>query len=524
MKVIKSMGKILILFGIFGLIWLNKYYLEMNEALAFGISVFWVIAWNVIWGRKNREDNENSENSGKNGDGKKEDGKNENVRHRGKLGKAAWCFLNFMILLFMFAATMMDPYWNSSSRWENAIDPDKDGLTILTRKEAMEDLNYAMKYLKKIHPFTCGGLPEDVKAREEKVREELQQLDEIESYVLCRKIESIFALLGDTYVSESYKQEHVMKYCNDMAKKGYTCIGINGQRLEDFLKEHSGYISYDLESYGIMHLKSRISNIEGLQYLEVDLNKPIIYNYMDPESGELFDLTVTKEDFMLKEEYLEMEEKKAGNDTPVVVEDRGFVYYDIYDEESLAVLTLKSCRYNDQYCDTVAKMFEEVYDKHIQNVAVDLRDNGGGNSTVADEFIGYLDVDHYRDWKMDIRYRFFMMTLDASEQPNKKKGHGFSGNVYVITNVASFSSAMDFAMLIQDNGLGKVVGEASGNFPAACGDVVNFRLPNSNLVMQISRKKWYRVDESKGDLPILPDVECSPEKALDVVKGLCVDK
>ena len=149
MKVIKSMGKILILFGVFGLIWLNKYYLEMNEVLAFGISVFWVIAWNVIWGKKRSKEI--------------------------KIGKAAWCFLNFLILLIMFAATMMDPYWNSSSRRANAIDPDKDGRTVLTRKEAMEDLNYAMKYLKKIHPFTCGGLPEDVKAREEKVREDAEK-------------------------------------------------------------------------------------------------------------------------------------------------------------------------------------------------------------------------------------------------------------------------------------------------------------------------------------------------------------
>lgn len=507
MKLLKNLVKILILACVFGLIRLNKYCFEMDEILAFAVSVIWVITWNVIWWKRKKC-------------------KNETVKHRKIMRKAAWAFLNIFILICMFAATNMDPYWNGSSKRANAWDPNKDGYTILTGKEALEDLDYAMKYLNKIHPLAYGGLPENVKAQEEKVRAELKETDQIEAYVLSRKIESIFALLGDghTYVDESYEQEHVMKYCNDMSKKGYTCLGINGKRIEDFLKDHVRYISYDIENYGIMLLKRRVARLEGLRYLEVDVEAPITYNYYDPESGEMIDLVVTKEDFMPMDEYLAMEEQKAGNDTASVTEDRGFVYYDIYEKESLAVLTLTSCRYNKQYCDTVAKMFEEVYDKHIQNVAVDLRDNGGGNSTVADEFIKYLDVDHYRDWKSGIRYRYFMMTFEASNLTNRKKGHGFDGNVYVITNVASYSSAMDFAMLIQDNGLGTIVGETCGSHPSSYGDVVQFRLPNSNLYMQISRKKWYRVDESKGELPIQPDVECPSKEALDVVKGLCVKK
>jgi len=90
----------------------------------------------------------------------------------------------------------------------------------------------------------------------------------------------------------------------------------------------------------------------------------------------------------------------------------------------------------------------------------------------------------------------------------------------VITSIWSYSASMDFAMLIQDNGIGKVVGEASGNMPNSYGQITRFVLPNSGLIMQVSTKDWHRVDETKEDLPVLPDIECNPYEAVDVIKEI----
>ena len=136
---------------------------------------------------------------------------------------------------------------------------------------------------------------------------------------------------------------------------------------------------------------------------------------------------------------------------------------------------------------------------------------------VADEFIHYLNVDKYDSWASEIRLGPLYIKSDADTYTNNKKGYGFDGNVYVMTSVFSFSSAMDFAMLIQDNGLGKIVGEPCGNLPAAYGEVASFKLPESGLYMQISSKKWHRVDQTKEDQPIIPDIECDPDEALDVI-------
>ena len=63
---------------------------------------------------------------------------------------------------------------------------------------------------------------------------------------------------------------------------------------------------------------------------------------------------------------------------------------------NLAVFTLTSCVYDEEYCSTVAAFFQRVDSLGIENVIVDLRGNTGGNSLVANEFLRYLDVDQYR--------------------------------------------------------------------------------------------------------------------------------
>ena len=104
---------------------------------------------------------------------------------------------------------------------------------------------------------------------------------------------------------------------------------------------------------------------------------------------------------------------------------------------------------------------------------------------------------------------------------NEKREQVFTGKLYVLTDIQTYSSAMDFAMLITDNHLGTIIGEASGNMPDGYGDVLNFELPNSKLAMGVSHKRWWRVDTSKSGQPIMPDYEVDSsiamEKALELI-------
>lgn len=93
----------------------------------------------------------------------------------------------------------------------------------------------------------------------------------------------------------------------------------------------------------------------------------------------------------------------------------------------------------------------------------------------------------------------------------------FNGNVYILTSTYSFSSAMDFAMYISDNHIGTVIGEAPGNKASCYGDALKFKLKNSDLLLNISFKKWYRIDKSNHDEFVEPDIKCKSEDALQTL-------
>ena len=499
LKFIATIGRIILHILIWGLIPLNLFYMDINEWLAIALTVLWIIAVNVfetiIFRKKEKKPK--------------------------KVGRVLFVLLDLITILLIVVATEFNFYWNSLSFRTNVNWDIDSGNVDLTREQALKDYDYALKYLKKIHPLTLHGLPDDVQAQADKVKAELESVDSIKGYELAQKLESIFSLLedGHTHVEESYTEYHYMKHIYEHKSAGDTLIGINGVTFEEFLQENPGYVSYEVESYGVRMLKNRIGSLEGLRYLGIDTSGEITYNY-ETKDGELIDVTVTADDFLVYDEYIAYEESVTGEDLHSVDEDYDFVRYEIDEEESFAVLTLDSCDYNQHYRDVVAAMFEEVHEKNIQNIAVDLTNNSGGSSMVCDEFIHYLDVDKYSDWADEVRMGPLLKKRDASIIENKKKGYGFSGNVFVITSVTSYSSAMDFAMLIQDNEIGKVVGEASGNMPASYGEIAYFLLPESGLYMQISSKKWHRVDQSKEGLQILPDIECDPNNAVDVLKEM----
>ncbi len=483
------MGKVLICGAVLLLIPLNKYFININVTFAFVFSLCWIILWAFI------------------------------IKSKSKKTNVFMYVLGIILALVMFCFTELNAYWNSQSDRIEGYKYSLDGNTVLSRKEALKDYDLAMSYLNRIHPLAYKGLPEEVSKKASSVRDKIKGSDGISVRDLCIDIESVFSMLNDghTHVDENISEKHYMKYIYQHNTDGYTVGGINGIPLEDLLSMCRDRLSFETESYAMRLLRSHISTLEGLDYLGVDVTGEITYNYVS-EDGRTDEVTVTAKDFLPMDEYLDYISANCGYDPSSEEEEHEFVYYEIDEEDDLAVLTIDSCDYTSYYKKTLQAMFDEVYAKGVDTIVVDLRNNGGGSSYVAERFISYLDVPSYRSWRSEVRYNFLMIPFKASVDKNHIKGEGFSGDVYVLTSVSSYSAAMDFAMLIQDNGLGTIVGEACGNLPHSYGDVVCFSLPNSGLYMQVSRKAWHRVDESKEYLPIIPDIECDPKEALEAVK------
>lgn len=190
--------------------------------------------------------------------------------------------------------------------------------------------------------------------------------------------------------------------------------------------------------------------------------------------------------------------------------------YKIDKENSLGVFTLNRCEMSAEYTDRLLEFFGAVRDNNIENIAVDLRSNGGGTTEVINEFLRYININDYKLFGgTDIRIGGNLISYRDEITPNKHVENAFDGRVYALTSNYTFSSAMDFATVIQDNGIGKVIGETPGNMPTAYGDKLGFQLPESKLLLGVSYKKFYRVDIDKSEEPLIPDCTVNADEALE---------
>jgi hypothetical protein len=114
----------------------------------------------------------------------------------------------------------------------------------------------------------------------------------------------------------------------------------------------------------------------------------------------------------------------------------------------------------------------------IERVVIDLRANGGGNSTVIDPLVKGLRARN---------------TISAR------------GRLYALVGPATFSSGLLAAIRLKDELKAIVVGEAPGEKPNSYGEVRTLTLPSSGVVVQYSTKFFRMV--TNGDPPTWePDV------------------
>jgi hypothetical protein len=204
-------------------------------------------------------------------------------------------------------------------------------------------------------------------------------------------------------------------------------------------------------------------------------------------------------------------------------------------------------------------MFEEMKEKGVTTLIIDIRGNGGGTSIYGEKLLYYLDVppnirvlttaikfsplyreffpENYTSYEAsyakkyngkklpdslivtsdfaqadssDKRY-FKNVTDPQSEHYIKPNRTFFKGNVYFLVGDGTYSAAIILASLVKDNNLFTTVGQPTRGRPSHYGDTPVIKLPNSGIVCRISCKKFFRPDVSKDSEDALyPDVTIWP--------------
>lgn len=413
---------------------------------------------------------------------------------------------------------------------------------MLSREQAIFDINALIYGLSEVHPDMFSVCRQEDFFRA--VNKAIQSLpDSISTMELFRKAAPIVAMLGDGHTNLFFPYNDVLTrelkrmpcWVNVLSDKSIVCcssldsiiprgakiLSINGVKAEDMLDSMLPYVAGEKEPFKLSRIDGSFAAFRhmlypaesfDIVYLPKNAKKPKTVTYQ----AEVFD---------------EVERRSPA----LPQSDSGKPYsFTIDKKRNVAIMDFREFSDKSGMEVFADSMFRELRNHDIDNLIIDLRSNGGGNSTVGDVLLRYISPKPFaqmdkvlvritpltrrlmKNNDIDPSFSFIEITEDQYKQPlTDQEGH-YNGNVYLLTSNKTFSSAGSFAWAFKECGMGQVVGEETGGMNVCYGDVLYYRLPVSRMVCSISYKRFWQLHADESDIHgTIPDVAVPAADALD---------
>jgi hypothetical protein len=200
------------------------------------------------------------------------------------------------------------------------------------------------------------------------------------------------------------------------------------------------------------------------------------------------------------------------------------------DSDRIAHFVYPQFTLNDGEKKKVDGIFAEIKAKKASELVIDLRGNGGGNSSMGDFIFSYLYAEKFTSFSK-IRMRLsrevltscsknqqslevadlegLTATCSGGEEKMAKPSAFFSGRVFLLVDNGTFSSAAVFTAMFRDYAVGTIVGYETGGLPVCFGDIYQFSLTNSGISCGVSYKQFFGPrprpgDDEHGVIPNIP--------------------
>ncbi len=212
------------------------------------------------------------------------------------------------------------------------------------------------------------------------------------------------------------------------------------------------------------------------------------------------------------------------------------------------IRTFATSKEFDEFAKFLKSSFAKIQELGIQNLIIDVRNNGGGESKLLEKLIDYLTtkpwvsfskakvkispqlrsnmIPWYLRWipiKPFIKLFSFMYTSVGIEKVEfdslntniiyayskanelEKNPLRFHGNTYILINSGSFSASVIFAAVMKDYHFATLVGEETGELANALGNNFFIVLPNTHLQASVSSAISYRPSGKITGHGVIPD-------------------
>lgn len=250
----------------------------------------------------------------------------------------------------------------------------------------------------------------------------------------------------------------------------------------------------------------------------------------------------------------ELQDLQPTDTNALMANKRDLFHYQIIAEKGVCYLQFNQCAdartLRDESLprwDTMLdEMFAKMKEQGIKRLIVDAQYNNGGSSMLCDELLIRLcPLEHLQTFSTYLRFSRLMAAYNpriaVAKQSWEADGHidelylmpsgkvrpdfvqpeVFDGKTIFVQSEKTFSSAGILMTLARDNHIGLIVGTNSTFSPSHYGEVLPYRLPNTNVIGTISCKYFARPDkEHLDDKSLMPDVSLDltdKEKALDAI-------
>ncbi len=306
---------------------------------------------------------------------------------------------------------------------------------------------------------------------------------------------------------------------------GSHIMSVNGVSADDIIDSMLPFVSGEREHFKLSRVNDYFNALFEISYGNKD-HYEIVYQ----PAGRSLTATATlpASDWATIEAHV-----PSGADTDATTAPRLPYSYRIDPEKGVAIMEFNACTGRKKMAQLCDSMFTEMREKGIDRLIIDVRQNGGGDSSVGDILLSYIAKKPFTQFDKVLAKVSPMTarmigrtdgrpTVNLYSTPKEsylkplpaEKGH-FDGTVILLTSSDTFSSGASFAWAFKEADCGQIVGEETGGMNVCFGDIVAWTAPMSGLRCTISWKRFWQMNANEFDIHgALPDVAVSADQAL----------
>jgi hypothetical protein len=190
--------------------------------------------------------------------------------------------------------------------------------------------------------------------------------------------------------------------------------------------------------------------------------------------------------------YDEIYKKDAASETTEEVT------YRTLPNEKIGILTVNDFM---SIYEPVKQAFSQIQEDGVQDLILDIRENGGGHLESLDLFMNYLtDQPYQKCYKC------------ALNRPWDNVSNRFHGKIYLLIGPDTYSAAVLLSTILQDHQLATLVGEETSETSSFCAyvNIGGDPLPRTGLKYRVSGMCYVRPNEIVDGRGVIPDKIVKP--------------